>query len=366
MTPDQQFARLVKISMAGFVLVFAYFMLADLEMPLTPQAMATRTVVKIAPQVSGPVQSVAVANNQHVEAGQLLFAIDPAPFELALEQAKLALEQAMQDNAELDAAIEAARADVSANEAMLQQKQREARRLDALYASNGVSRQLKDQADTDASSALAKLAASKAQLAKLKVSRGTAGIENLKLRQARSRLAQAELDLSYTKVLAENEGIVTNLQLASGSMANKGQPVLALVSEQLDIIADFREKTLRGVEPGTAAWVAFDAEPGRLYPARSAAAMPVSAPDNSTPMACWRHRPSRIVGCGMPSVCVCTLNSWVKNTPCWRPAPVLRYNYCRTTVSTVSWPSYRSRQSACCTTSIEVADDPASPPLDSE
>lgn len=128
MTPDQQFARLVKISMAGFVLVFAYFMLADLEMPLTPQAMATRTVVKIAPQVSGPVQSVAVANNQHVEAGQLLFAIDPAPFELALEQAKLALEQAMQDNAELDAAIEAARADVSANEAMLQQKQREARR----------------------------------------------------------------------------------------------------------------------------------------------------------------------------------------------------------------------------------------------
>ncbi|MFV7640439.1 HlyD family secretion protein [Shewanella algae] len=268
MTPDQQLARLVKFSMVGFVLVFAYFMLADLEMPLTPQAMATRTVVKIAPQVSGPVQSVAVANNQHVEAGQLLFAIDPAPFELALEQAKLALEQAMQDNAELDAAIEAARADVSANEAMLQQKQREARRLDALYASNGVSRQLKDQADTDASSALAKLAASKAQLAKLKVSRGTAGTENLKLRQARSRLAQAELDLSYTKVLAENEGIVTNLQLASGSMANKGQPVLALVSEQLDIIADFREKTLRGVEPGTEAWVAFDAEPGRLYPAR--------------------------------------------------------------------------------------------------
>ncbi|MGL6124096.1 MAG: HlyD family secretion protein, partial [Shewanella sp.] len=46
MTPDQQFARLVKLAICGFVLILGYFMLADTMMPLTPQAMATRVVTK--------------------------------------------------------------------------------------------------------------------------------------------------------------------------------------------------------------------------------------------------------------------------------------------------------------------------------
>lgn len=62
MTPDQQFKRWIKWAMGAFVLVFAYFLLADLKMPLTPQAMATRVVTKMAPQVSGKVVEVAVGN----------------------------------------------------------------------------------------------------------------------------------------------------------------------------------------------------------------------------------------------------------------------------------------------------------------
>ncbi|HAY93431.1 MAG TPA: hemolysin D, partial [Shewanella sp.] len=64
MTPDQQFARLVKFAMFGFVMVFGYFMLADTMMPLTPQAMATRVVTKVTPQISGKIQTIAVTNNQ--------------------------------------------------------------------------------------------------------------------------------------------------------------------------------------------------------------------------------------------------------------------------------------------------------------
>ena len=103
MTPDQQFKRWIKWAMSAFVLVFAYFLLADLKMPLTPQAMATRVVTKMAPQVSGKVVEVAVGNNQHVKQGDLLFVLDPAPFELAVEQARLALAQAEQQNRQLDA-----------------------------------------------------------------------------------------------------------------------------------------------------------------------------------------------------------------------------------------------------------------------
>ncbi len=87
MTPDQQFKRWIKWAIVCFVLVFGYFLLADIKMPLTPQAMATRVVTRMAPQVSGKVVEVAVANNQHVKQGDLLFALDPEPFQLAVDQA---------------------------------------------------------------------------------------------------------------------------------------------------------------------------------------------------------------------------------------------------------------------------------------
>ena len=113
MTPDQQFKRWIKWAIACFTLVFGYFLLADIKMPLTPQAMATRVVTRMAPQVSGKVVEVAVVNNQHVKQGDLLFMLDPAPFELAVEQARLALDQAEQQNRQLDATLNAAAADFS-------------------------------------------------------------------------------------------------------------------------------------------------------------------------------------------------------------------------------------------------------------
>ncbi len=268
MTPDQQFARLVKFAMAGFAIVFAYFLLADLEMPLTPQAMATRGVVKIAPQISGRILTVNVHNNQTVEPGDLLFSIDPAPYELALQNVRLNLEQTVQNNAALDASIAAARADVESLDAELEQKQREAKRLTTLAKTDGVSRQLQEEATTAVRSARAQLDGAKASLQELVVSRGDTGDDNLSLRQARNALAQAQLNMNYTQIRADDAGIITNLQLEPGTMVNSGSPVLALVADKLDVIADFREKTLRKVSNETQALVVFDAAPGRLYTAQ--------------------------------------------------------------------------------------------------
>lgn len=96
MTPDQRFARWVQIAIAALVCAFTYFLFADLAAPLTPQAQLNRPVVRIAPRVSGQVVEVAVANNQHVEPGDLLFRLDPEPFRLPVRQAELAVEQAIQ------------------------------------------------------------------------------------------------------------------------------------------------------------------------------------------------------------------------------------------------------------------------------
>lgn len=268
MTPDQQFKRWIKWAMGSFILLFGYFLLADLKMPLTPQAMATRVVTKLAPQVSGKVAQVAVGNNQHVKQGDLLFTLDPAPFELAVEQARLALDQAEQQNRQLDATLNATAADFNSLQSQASQKRREAERIDALYRRRMVSEQQKDDADSAFRTAQANVMASKARMTQARVNRGLPGDDNLLLRQARNHLAQAELNLSYSQIQASQDGIITNLQLKPGSFAAAGAPLLALVSEQVDVIADFREKSLRHVAQDSRALVAFDGEPGKLYPAR--------------------------------------------------------------------------------------------------
>ena len=69
-----------------------------------------------------------------------------------------------------------------------------------------------------------------------RVNRGLAGDDNLLLRQARNRLAQAELNLTYSQIHASQDGIITNLQLKPGSVATAGAPLLALVSDRKSVV----------------------------------------------------------------------------------------------------------------------------------
>ncbi|MBU0808841.1 MAG: HlyD family secretion protein [Gammaproteobacteria bacterium] len=268
MTPDQRFARWVQIAIVALACLFIYFLAADLIMPLTPQAQMTRPVVKVAPRVSGKVSEVAVSNNQQVQPGQLLFRLDPEPFMLNAKQAELALEQAEQDNTELDASLEAATAEVSAMRAQTDQLTAQAQRLRTLLGRQHVSRQAYEDVEAKRLVARARLLAAQANVHEIQARRGALDGENLRLRQARNALRQARLRLAYSEIRAERSGVVSNLQLSPGAYLQAGAPVAALVEEHPDIIADFREKALRYVQVGTPAVVVFDARPGELFSAQ--------------------------------------------------------------------------------------------------
>ncbi|WP_028866266.1 HlyD family secretion protein [Psychromonas aquimarina] len=267
MTPEQKFSRWIKLAMIFFVTIFSYFILADSTMPLTQQAMAARSVTKVAPQLNGHITEIKVKNNQRVSKGDLLFYIDPAPYELAVEKAQLNLEQTRKSNRQLDASLAAAEAEVKASSILTEQKMRYAERVDFLNSRHQVSQQQKDDAQSAATAAQASLLAAKARLKELQVRRGELDEQNINLRVAQNQLEQQQLNLSYTRVKAEQDGIVTNLQLKAGAYAAAGKPLLALVSTELDIIADFREKSSRSATAGSRALVAFDSDPGQLYPA---------------------------------------------------------------------------------------------------
>ena len=80
MTPEQKFARWVRVSIASFLLMFVYFIVADIWIPLTPDSTVMRVVTPVSARVSGYVAAVHVHNNSQVKKGDLLFELDATPF----------------------------------------------------------------------------------------------------------------------------------------------------------------------------------------------------------------------------------------------------------------------------------------------
>lgn len=268
MTTDKHFNRWMRRACGVFLLVFAYVLITDLAIPMTPHAMVQRPVLTIAPRVAGEVVEVAVANNQAVKAGDLLFRIDPSDYILALQKAELALDQAQQTNENLAAQLAQADAAVLEARAENQEKQRELARLISLQERNLVSLQQVEQAETDVDAAAAKLLAASEQRRALAIDLGAEGDQNLRIRRAQNQLEQARLDLARTHVHAPDDGVISNLQLVPGIQARANQSLMSLVVTGKDrIAADFREKSLNLVSPRASALVVFDALPGQVFPA---------------------------------------------------------------------------------------------------
>ena len=267
MTPDQIFKRWVHGALVAFVVAFVYFIVADIWLPLSAQARVMHPVVAIAPEISAQVTAVQVQNNQQVNAGDLLFSLDRRAYQLAVDKAELALKAAEQENTQLDAAIASAQAGVLAYQAQATELGVELKRLQQLIGSRSVSQQQLDKTAANYQVALAQLDAAAAQVHELRVRRGDKDDKNVLVRQAANALAQARLNLQHTEVRAKVDGVMTNLQLVPGHYATAGKTLAALVANNADIIADFREKSLTKVAEGTAASVVFDGLPGQVFAA---------------------------------------------------------------------------------------------------
>ncbi|MCU4675689.1 HlyD family secretion protein [Catenovulum sp. 2E275] len=265
MTPDQKFNRYVKISLVGFVLVFVYYIIADIWLPVTPQARVYHPVVQVAPQINGRITQVLVKNHQRVNAGDILFKIDDAPFKLALAQAELALDDAKLTNQQINSQIAAITAQIEAAKAQLNEQKLLKQRAENLIKQQAISQQQRDNILANYKVSKANLLSLQAQLSEAKLKRGAKGENNLTVRHAQNQIAQAKLNLAYTQVRAVSSGVVANLQLTEGLYAKSGQPLLALVSPQIDLIADFREKSLLNMHPGSLAKITFDSRPGAVF-----------------------------------------------------------------------------------------------------
>ena len=266
MTPDIHFNRWMKRALALFAIIFAYIVITDVTVPMTSYATVQRPVISIAPQVSGEVVNVAVKNNQVVKQGDLLFRIDNRDYKLDEQKAKLSLEKAYQSNATLHANIAEADANIASTKIELAEAQREFNRLKSLQTNDMISDQLVDQAETQVHASSANLKAAQAKKDAILIALGEDEATNLDVNTALNELNNARLNLDRTEVRAPMDGVVSNLQLMPGMIAQNNQALMSLVvSGQDRITADFREKSIANVQPGTHALMVFDALPGKVF-----------------------------------------------------------------------------------------------------
>jgi membrane fusion protein (multidrug efflux system) len=255
----------------------------------------------IAPRVSGYLTQVLANDNERVKTGQVLARIDDRDFKVAVAQANADVEAAKaalaNKEASLDAqhsVIDSAKATIDvdkANETFAEQdNQRYAHLATTGYGSV-----------QNAQQAQARILAARASIA-----RDTAALMNAQKQidilqaevgQAKATLAhddaveeQAELNLSYTKVLSPIDGVVGNRTLRVGQYVQAGTQLMAVVPMNATyIVANFKETQLEHVRPGQAVNVEVDTFPGVEIPARVDSLAPASGqqfallpPDNAT------------------------------------------------------------------------------------
>jgi membrane fusion protein, multidrug efflux system len=255
----------------------------------------------IAPKVSGYLNKVLVADNQHVKAGQVLARIDDRDFKVALDQARadVAAAQAAVESkrAQLDvqqAVIDSAKATLDVDTAAQVFTAQENKRYTDLAATGYGSVQNAQSAQSRDTSAVAAIARDKANLASAQKQ-----VELLKAEVAQAVAAaakagalerQAELNLSYTTIISPIDGVAGNRTLRVGQFVQAGTQLMSLVpSNGAYVIANFKETQLSDVRPGQPVELEVDMFPGKTVHGHVDSLAPASGqefallpPDNAT------------------------------------------------------------------------------------
>ncbi|HNX68947.1 MAG TPA: HlyD family secretion protein [Candidatus Omnitrophota bacterium] len=218
---DDPTFRFVVACVGGFLLIgLLWIFYQSLCYVSTDDAFVEGHVAPISPKVSAQVIRVPVKDNQEVKTGDLLVELDVSDYRVQHDMAK---------------------ADLMAAEAEAQKAHADEVRYKKLNDQDEVSKQQLDMAVLRTEVADAKVAAAKA------------------------RLEQTGLEVSYTKITAPISGHVTRKSVELGALVQTGQPLMAIVSDEKWVVANFKETQLRDMHSGQKVKIKVDTYPGKTF-----------------------------------------------------------------------------------------------------
>jgi membrane fusion protein, multidrug efflux system len=268
----------------------------------TDDAYVTGNTHQISTRITGTIEQVLIDDNWHVTAGQPLLKLDPRDYQVALTQARASYSQA-------EAQLVQANAQVPLVEAQLTQAQAQAdstkanadylartfeRDSQLFYQGRGViSKQDLDNAQSQAQTNLASYKASEAAVTvskeNLKVAQAQQQAASAQVDAARAQVQNAELQLSYCTVVAPVSGRIAQKTVQTGNRVSVGQALMAVVEDDVWILANLKETQLERVHVGQPVDIKIDALPHYRFKGRVDSLQPGSGsnfallpPDNAT------------------------------------------------------------------------------------
>ncbi len=271
---------------AGFYAFWHY----ERKHPATEDALLRAHYVWIRPQVAGQVIQLFVSPNQFVRAGEPLFQIDPRPYREHLKKAQKEL-ILIRHAIEADkAAVNAARARVREQEAMVATAKQYAERYEEMVKKGAASQLSTISYENELSVAMEKLLEIKAQLQEAIVKLGDDAVQEARLELAEVEIELARINLEWALVKAPADGQVTEFTLRTGDVVRPGDRLFPFVeTDNWWAQANFKETRLKGIKPGMPASVKVDIYGDRAFKGvvesisgSSAASFSLLPPQNTT------------------------------------------------------------------------------------
>jgi len=289
----------VTVVIIPIVALTALVLTLNVVAPSSSDVRVFKYVVQVLPQVRGRVLEVPVEPNRLVKKGELLFKIDPTPYQndLNVAKAKLAADEAKL--AQANAGLVGSSADVRTLQEQLKSANAQVRmlqpRLDLaktrvrqnreLVATGAGDRFALEQAEAnviDLEAQILTASANEAQVtqklsgivngeqASVAAARAQLATAKAQVDSSRADVANAQWNLDQTTVYAPANGYATNVQLRPGSfvVAMPLAPAMTFVEEEYQVIALYGQNELVLVEPGNHAEIALPTYPGRVIKAK--------------------------------------------------------------------------------------------------
>jgi multidrug resistance efflux pump len=264
------------------ILLTLVILLLNIGAPSSGDVRVINYSVQIVPRVTGRVIEVGAEPNRPMKKGDVLFRLDPEPFQLQLQAAKASLEQARAKLIGSEAnqrtyveQLKEASGKRRSIETKLQLAQLRVKQYGELVTTGGGTRFELEQAQAEVKSLAGELAAvvaSEAQAREKTNARTKDGDQDevarvkAEIAAAEAQLAQAQWELDQTTVHAPSDGTPVNLQLRVGHVASQlvTAPVMTFLEKDQWVVALFGQNEVRAVEPGQEAEIFLRMYPGRI------------------------------------------------------------------------------------------------------
>ena len=232
------------------VAMMALFLLLNICAPATDDVRAMNYVIPIVPRITGQVTEVPIQPNRPIKKGDVLFKIDPVPFEATVKAAEATLRG-------LGDQLKNAAAKKEALGPRIELAKKRVEQFTALASTGAGKRADLEQAQSDLGNLESEFLAAEA----------TESQARAQITKSQADLVNARYDLEGTTHLAPANGRVANLALRPGVRASQliFKPVMSFIEEDDPwVLAFFRQNELRYVEPGNEAEIFMEMYPGRI------------------------------------------------------------------------------------------------------